>query len=324
MQVQLGKPSPAATGVADYFSTLSTRDLQREMRQRTTLPLDVLLNHQGVAIDRPHRRIHRDSFWKGSFAKDNLLGWEERLMTPIRSGVAPFTGGRFWKRFDRLEDGAAVGYIVNYGIHLLPGRATVREVTYPDDRREYIGTGDKVLLLTYRNQPYRIVYDLIKAIDADNCIGVMHLGTFPKGYEFATFVMARNNYPPQKMGVPDHDALFGSAETSAPSPTDLAGEWTGHLIFLRHPELALHNQFNPPVLRATFESSGGTVHGTVRFGLSSTTGPVALTADGARLGRSGSIHEIRRFDDDTLLGRTIKAAEGDRPGWRYVLTRTSK
>ena len=66
---------------------------------------------------------------------------------------------------------------------------------YPDDNRPYVKKGDDVLLLNYTNAPYQMVYDTIKVIDEQNAIGVMHLGTFPNGIVFSTFVMARKNYP---------------------------------------------------------------------------------------------------------------------------------
>jgi hypothetical protein len=321
MQVQDVGSSPPATAVADFFSTLSTADLQREFRARRTHPLPALLNRHAVTFDRAHRRIWRDCFWKGSFAKDNLMGWEERLITPIRPQRPPFAGGRFWKRFDAIEGDAATAYIVNYGIGLLPGRALVRQVTYPDDSRKYIATGDDVLLLTYRNQPYRIVYDLIKMVDENHCIGVMHLGTFPNGYEFATFVMTRNNYPPEKMGKPDHDALFGQGETRAPEARELAGTWKGTHIFHSHPELALHNQFNPPAARARFETAGHAVMGKVRVGLWSAANPVEIDRDCARIPGSRTLHELRRLDEQTLLGRIVRRSSPDVARLRYVLTR---
>src|SRR5215212_5528734 len=80
---------------ADYLSTLSTSALQDVMRGASTLPVATLLNRQGVTIDFPQRRIWRDSYWKGSFAKDTPMGWEERLLTPIRPDTPPYAGGRF-------------------------------------------------------------------------------------------------------------------------------------------------------------------------------------------------------------------------------------
>jgi hypothetical protein len=35
----------------------------------------------------------------------------------------------------------------------------------------------------------------MKIVDANNALGVMHIGEFPNGIEFATFVLARHNYP---------------------------------------------------------------------------------------------------------------------------------
>lgn len=308
--------------VADYLSTLRTPALQTVMRDTPTRPLEALINHHGVTIDYASRRIWRDCFWKGSFARDTVMGWEERLATPIRPGSAPFAGGRFWKRFDGIRDGAASAFIVNYGIRLLPGRAEVRQVQYPDGKRRYVAAGDDILLLTYQNQPYRIVYDLIKVVDENHCVGVMHLGTFPNGREFATFVMARNNYPFHKMCVPDHDAIFASDHARAPSPEMLRGTWSGHLIFHRHPELALHNQFNPSLLRVRFDGNGPAIESRVRVGPLWFRKTVRANADGVELTGSGSsVHEIRSLDADTLISRVVRPGRSS-PGRRYILTRS--
>jgi hypothetical protein len=303
---------------ADYLSTFSTRDLQQMMREARTLPLESLLNRGAVAIDYEHRRIRRDSYWKGSFAKDNLLGWEERILTPIRPGLPPYTGGRFWKRMDEIRDGRALGHVVNYGLRFLPGLPDVRQVAYPDDARRYVKAGDQVLLLTYRNPPYRIVYDLIKIVDADNCIGVMHIGTFPRGWEFATFVMARNNYPFESMAVPDHDAVFDGDRARAPSLAELQGSWTGYLVFLRQPDAALHNQFNPPLLRLDVSAAGTAA---VTVGLVTRPKQVRIEADRARLtDTSAFADELRLVDAETLVARRVRQGSNAAVR-RYVLKR---
>ena len=94
-----------------------------------------------------------------------------------------------------MENGVATGQVVNYEIDALPGDPEVRMVEYPDERRAYLGKHQPILLLHYRNDPYRQVYDTIKIIDDNNAVGVMHIGEFPSGREFATFVLARHNYP---------------------------------------------------------------------------------------------------------------------------------
>jgi hypothetical protein len=315
--------SGSSLAVADYLSTLSTAALQDIMRRTPTAPLSALLNDQRMRIDYEHRRVWRDSFWKGSFARDTLLGWEERLMTPIRANAPFYTGGRFWKRFDEVRGDEALGLIVNYGLQFLPGLPAVRQVRYPDDKRRYIQSGDDVLLLSYRNHPYRIVYDLIKIVDANHCIGVMHLGTFPNGVEFATFVMARNNYPFEKMAVPDHDAIFADPNLRVPDAAELAGSWKGYLVFLRRPDLALHNQFNPPLLRVHFTTgTGGTMEARMRMGVVSHARMVRFDQDCVRLtGSSSTTEEIRRIDAGTLIGRTIRNAAARVPTRRYVLVR---
>ena len=71
----------------DHFSARPTDELQTIMRETKTLPLATLINRGGVRIDFDERRIHRDAFWRGSFAKDTLLGWEERLRGAGLSGL---------------------------------------------------------------------------------------------------------------------------------------------------------------------------------------------------------------------------------------------
>jgi len=304
----------------DALSTLRTRELQELLREARSLPLASLLNRGDVTIDYANRRVWRDSFWKGSFARDTLLGWEERIATPIRTDKPSFAGGRFWKRFDEIRGDEATGHVVNYGVALLPGRPRVRQIRYPDNRRRYVRAGDDVLLLTYLNHPYRVVYDLIKVVDANNCVGVMHIGRFPAGFEFATFVMARNNYPFEKMAVPDHDAIMDGGRAHAPTPAELAASWVGYLVFLRQPELALHNQFNPPLLRFDFTASDGTAR--VRTGPLTSHSSVRFEADCVRLTNSSSRDEIRMIAPDILIGRRTRNAGSDRsPSLRYVLTR---
>ena len=99
-----------------------------------------------MTIDYAARRIWRDSFWKGSFAKDSLLGREERLRDALLDGVSSkaalnYTGGSFWKRFDSIQDGEAAGYVVNYELQCLPGRPMVKQIKYPDNNRNILKPG---------------------------------------------------------------------------------------------------------------------------------------------------------------------------------------
>jgi len=314
-----------ATGVPyppDFLSTLPTRELHARMRAAESHPLPSLLNRGAVTVDDVGRRIWRDTFWKGSFAKDTLLGWEERLLTPVRSEGAQYTGGRFWKRFDEIRDDVAYGYVVNYGLAFLPGLPVVREVAYPDDARPYVRQGDRVLLLTYRNAPYRIVYDLIKVVDDRSCVGVMHLGTYPRGRVFGAFVMSRSNHPFEKMAVPEHDALFASAQARAPRPADLTGAWRGHLVFSSQPDVNLHHQFNPPLARLDVRPAGDGLTARVRAGLVPVRGRVEIGSDEAVLVAGGVRHHLRCVGTGTLLGRRTTTAS-DQPTRRYVLTRVS-
>jgi Choline dehydrogenase and related flavoproteins len=293
----------------DYFSTRSTPELQQILRDAPTLPLEKLINTGAVRIDFAKKRIFRDSFWKGSFARDSVLGAEERLRNRISGSEAKtastFTGGSFWKRFDRIrEDGVAIGHVVNYELDWLPGKPEVRLVPYADDRRTYFQKGDNILLLTYVNEPYRIVYDTIKVIDEDSAIGVMHLGTFPDGLEFATFVMERNNYPFEKMAVEDHHAIFNDARAFVPTPQQVLGDWQGHLIFLRNPNLSLLNQFNPAALRVKFEQTPTGVSARYRFGLITSSGQPESSEEFVHITDSAMFrHELRMIDSDTMIGR---------------------
>lgn len=308
----------------DHLSTLPSRQLQEIMRSGDTLPVAALINHGGLSVDYRLSRVWRDSYWKGSFAKDTLLGWEERLLTPIRQAGPQYTGGRFWKRFDEIRDGEARGFVVNYGASFLPGRPVVTACAYPDDSRPYARGGDTVLVLRYENQPYRVVYDVIKVIDADNCIGVMHLGEFPRGRVFGTFVMSRSNHPFEKMAVPDHDAIFTSSHAVAPQPSDLAGLWRGHVVFSKQPELTLHHQFNPPLVRLDVRAAGDGLEARMRVGLSRSTSRVEFRADEVVLtGRSGRQERIRRLEDGTLMGRRTTEPE-TAVTKRYVLTRLAR
>jgi hypothetical protein len=109
----------------------------------------------------------------------------------------------------------------------------------------------------------------------------MHLGEFPNGLEFATFVMARNNYPFEKMSVPDHCLLFEHSRATVPRPEELMGTCEGSLVFLDRPDESLLNQANPGLLRVSFEPAGRAVRGAIRIG------GVGVRNTGNREGRGG-------------------------------------
>lgn len=273
----------------DFFSTRPTGELQATLRDTPTLGIETLLNTGAVRVDFDRGWIHRDAFWKGSFAKDSLLGGD------LGDLARTFTGGSFWKRFDSLRDGVATGYVVNYELAALPGLPEVRAVPYPDDRRRYFRQGDTALLLSYLNDPYRLVYDTIKVIDAQNAIGVMHLGTFPTGVEVATFVLARHNYPFVNMSIPDHESFWDHARAAVPSPEELVrSRWEGHLILLRTPDISLLNQWSPVLFRAGFQLREGHLVADCHAG----TFPFLRDMNSATLGE-----EMRMIGADTLLAR---------------------
>jgi len=305
-EVQRGADTP------DYFSTETSADLQRILRDTPALPMKDILNAGAVRFDFEKRRVFRDSFWKGSFAKDSLLGWEERVRNAALGNDAQklgsiYTGGSFWKRFDSIKDGVGTGEVVNYELAFLPGHSELREVEYPDDNRKYFRKGDRVLLLTYRNQPYRIVYDTIKVIDGQNAIGVMHLGEFPNGMEFATFAMTRHNYPFEKMSVEDHNLIFSDPRTKVPRAADLEGAWDGYAVFITRPSTTLLNQANPVTFRLGFrQTPEGKIEGRYRLGLLNGEMEVARTEEFVQLIDFTSFHdEIRILDDETLVGKWV-------------------
>ena len=275
----------------DFFSTQTTSELQAIFRDTKTQPLEHLVNTRALHIDFANGRIFRDSFWKGTFAKDTLLGWEQRVREALLDpGAAAtgrvFAGGSFWKRFDGVKDGVATGRVVNYELQDLPGLPEVRTVEYPDDNRVYVRKGDDILLLKYTNAPYQMVYDTIKVIDEQNAIGVMHLGTFPNGIVFSVFVMARNNYPFEFMSVPDAEALFADARVSAPDAAAIEGAWEGHLILLKTPQTSLLNQVSPVLFQASFHA-----------------GSASCSAAGVKFGHGPNLSELRLLGPKTLLGK---------------------
>ncbi len=276
---------------ADFFSTQTGESLQAILRAQPTLPLASLINTRKERVDVAGRRIWRDVYWKGSFAKDSLVGGEERLRNSgIAAGVAgaAFTSGAFWKRFDEVTTAGVTGHVVNYDLRWLPGQPLVREVAYPNAGRRYFNQGDKVLLLNYSNEPYRIVYDTIKVIDDNSAISVMHLGQFPDGIEFATFVMERHNYPFELMSREDYRLLATDALTRVPTQAEAAGEWTGRLISLAHPNLSLMARPNPVRMEGSIGAGGA-----AQFRL----GGLAQPWPG------GPVAGLRRVDDDMMIGR---------------------
>lgn len=300
------------------ITTRPSAELQTIMRESSTLPLATLINRGTVAIDFAERRIRRDAFWQGSFAKDSLLGWAEHLrnanLSPDETNTAArLTGGSFWKRFEALNGEQLGGFVVNYELDFLPGKPLVSQVKYPDSNRKYVKQGDEVLLLTYTNAPYRQVYDVIKAIDENQCVGVMHLGQFPLGREVATFTLTRHQYPFTKMSVPDHHAIFASAHARVPTPQEIVGEWQGHLVFLTRPDLSLLNRLNPVAFRLRFIPATSGVEGRFRLGLLSGSMEVEFTDEFVRLLDFTSFHdEIRLLDDRTMIGKWVSPT---RAGW---------
>ena len=104
--------------------------------------------------------------------------------------------------------------------------------------------------------------------------------------EFATFVMARHNYPFENMSVPDAEALFADARVKAPGAADVECEWNGHLILLETPDTSLLNQVSPVLFHATWKA-----------------GAAKCLAAGLEFGRGFQASELRLLGATTLLGR---------------------
>jgi len=292
LAIDVGAEILRGAATPDYFSSRAGKDLQAILRDSPpTLPIETLVNTGAVSLDLPNWRVNRDLFWKGSFAKDSLVGFEERLRDLLdseRGNAATFARGAFWKRFDAVKDGVATGYVVNYDLQALPGDPVVRTVAYPDGQRRYFHKGDTILLLTYRNDPYKPVYDAIKIIDNNNAIGVMHLGEFPNGLEFATFVMARYSYPLDRMSIDDYRAIAQQSGAQTVDIKFLQGRWNGSLILQQHPNTAL---LSPPT-PVTFELSAGD-SSELRFG----SGPSVPWS-----GLPDAVASMRMLDADTVIG----------------------
>jgi hypothetical protein len=140
------------------------------------------------------------------------------------------------------------------------------------------------------------VYDTIKVIDSQNAIGVMHLGTFPDGLEFATFVMARNNYPFENMSLEDHQRLFADPHNTIPAITNLAGSWSGRLVLVPTTANTLLNQISPVLFDVAFTIQGQQATAQYRIGpadFSQTLDTAALQTD------------FRVIDANTILGKCI-------------------
>ncbi|MCC6590599.1 MAG: hypothetical protein IT168_28160 [Bryobacterales bacterium] len=251
-----------AQRVPDYFNTRPGAELLAVLRHVPGRPIDELLNTDSARFDLAAGRIFRDIFWKGSFAADTLLGWEERLREWI-GGSRPqdvgslVAGGSFWKRFDRLENGVAYGHVVNYELHQLPGKPEVRTVDYPNDGHKTFRQGDPVLLLNYTNVPYRLVYDVIKIVDDNNAIGIMHLGEFPNGFVFAPFAMARHNYPLKQMSVEDHRVLFDRGDVR--TPAKLSGHYSGYVVDQANPHISAGTALIPKKVEVTLRGSHASI-----------------------------------------------------------------
>ena len=289
----------------DYFNTRPGAELLDVLRHVPGRPIAELLNTDKARFDLAAGRIFRDVFWKGSFAADTLLGWEERLREWL-GGSRPqdvgdlVAGGSFWKRFDRVEDGVAYGHVVNYELHQLPGKPEVRTVNYPNDRHKTFRQGDPVLLLNYANVPYRLVYDVIKIIDDNNAIGVMHLGEFPNGLVFAPFAMTRHNYPLKHMSIEDHRVLFDHED--ARTPANLSGQYSGYVVDQANPHIAAGTALLPKKVEVAIRESKASVK------LDATDIETAIDAEA-----------LRELPDQTLLARIAHAGAE----LRFVLTRAS-
>jgi hypothetical protein len=211
----------------DYFSTRSSAELQAALRASSTLPLESLINTGSVRIDF-EKAAHLPRLFLERFvrcrhaARVGGARAQQRLRSGWREERCHLHRRQFLEAVRRHRQRRSLRPCRQLRTRFHSGLPEVRRVQYPDANRAYFNKGDDLLLLTYKNQPYRIVYDTIKVIDEDSALGVMHLGDFPNGVEFASFVMERHNYPFEKMSIADHHAIFADPRTRVPRPDELA------------------------------------------------------------------------------------------------------
>jgi hypothetical protein len=143
----------------------------------------------------------------------------------------------------------------------------------------------------------------------------MHLGTFPDGIEFATFVMSRDNYPFENMSVEDHDRLFADPHNTPAALTQLTGAWNGRLILVPSTSDTLLNQVSPVTFGVTFVAQASLVSAQYRVG----PAQFSQSLDGAAQAN------FRAIDGNTLLGRcTLPQPVASLPGGavlHFLLTR---
>ena len=126
-------------------------------------------------------------------------------------------------------------------------------------------------------------------IDENSAIGVMHLGQFPDGVEFATFVMSRYSYEFELMSMDDYRLLNADPGTRPPAPAELAGRWEGRMITQAHPTISLMTKPHPVSVSGTFAPDGAS-------SLFKIAGIDALWT-------GGKIGDVRLVNPDTLIGR---------------------
>jgi hypothetical protein len=115
----------------------------------------------------------------------------------------------------------------------------------------------------------------------------MHLGDFPNGIEFATFVLERYSYGFEYMSIDDYNVLMGDSQPA--TQAQLTGQWSGNFIFLEHPNVALLSYPKPPGVQLTFTSA---------------TGPTIQLADGTKV-NAGTLPlaDMRIVGADTIIGK---------------------
>jgi hypothetical protein len=159
--------------------------------------------------------------------------------------------------------------------------------------------------------------------------------------EFATFVMARHNYPFEKMSVEDHNLIFADSRTRVPEPAQLEGEWDGYVVFITRPSTSLLNQANPVAFRLAFRKTAeGKIEGRYRLRLLSGGMEVEHTPEFVQLIDFTTFHdEIRMIDSETLVGKWVSPElnpdllrglgsylepRGDRFAFYYLLKRAQR
>jgi hypothetical protein len=127
-------------------------------------------------------------------------------------------------------------------------------------------------------------------IDDNSAIGVMHLGEFPNGLEFSTFVLERYSYGFRYMSMDDYQLLRSLPESASVTESQVIGQWSGTFIVLEHPNVSLLTYPQPPKVDLTVTNPSS-----IKVVLGNT---VTLN-----IPDSPTLQDMRFIGNDTIIGR---------------------